>query len=192
KNPKDVTMNTKLEKTVIMNDISDYEVDIVYDESRKTNEKLNKEETNTDSDDEHPAIFKRSLKVQHTSLQRKRKFNHIEDSDEEEGNIENYIYPNTCYINKNNNEDGEASQHKQHKYTLLDEDTDEEEGNIKNYIYPNSWSNINDNDEHEEDLYDSDMFSIRSVSDGDESDSFINDGTTDYDTTDDEDSDNFF
>ncbi|GKC59837.1 hypothetical protein Tco_1087435 [Tanacetum coccineum] len=76
---------------------------------------------------------------------------------------------------------------KQHKFTLLDEDTNKEEGNIQNYIYPNTWSNINDNDEDEDDLYDLDMYSIRSVSDGDENDSFINDGTTDYDTTDDED-----
>ncbi|GKC09198.1 hypothetical protein Tco_1000808 [Tanacetum coccineum] len=52
KNPKEVTMNQNLEKTVIMNDISDYKVDIVYDESRTTNENLNKEETNTDFDDE--------------------------------------------------------------------------------------------------------------------------------------------
>ncbi|GKB28916.1 hypothetical protein Tco_0868317 [Tanacetum coccineum] len=167
KKSKRSDMNQKLKKPVIINDISDYEVDTVYAESRKTNEELNKKETNTDSDDEQPAIFK-------------------------QGNIENYIYPDTCYINKNNNEDGEASHHKQHKYTLPDEDIDKEEWNIKNYIYPNSWSNINDNDEHGEDLYDSDMFSIRSVSDGDKNDSFINDGTTYYDTTADEDSDNFF
>ncbi|GKB40854.1 hypothetical protein Tco_0885796 [Tanacetum coccineum] len=188
KNPKEVTMNQKLKKPVIINDISDYEVDTVYAESRKTNEELNKKETNTDSDDEQPAIFKRSTKVPHTSLQGKHKFTHIEDSDEEEGNIQNYIYPDTCYNNNNNNEDGDASEHKQHKFTLLDE----EEGNIQNYIYPNTWSNINDNDEDGEYLYDSDMYNIRSVSDGDENDSFINDGTIDYDTTYDEDSDDFF
>ncbi|GJS11219.1 hypothetical protein Tco_0368015 [Tanacetum coccineum] len=192
KNPKEVTMNQKLKKTIIINDISDYEVDTVYAESRKTKEELNKKETNTDSDDEQPTIFKRSRKVPHASLQGKHKFTHIEDSDEEEGNIQNYIYLDTCYNNNNNDEDGEASELKQHKFTLLDEDTDEEEGNIQNYIYPNTWSNINDNDEDGEDLYYLDMYSIRFVSNGDKNDSFINDGTTDYDTTDDEDSDNFF
>ncbi|GJW19331.1 hypothetical protein Tco_0026767, partial [Tanacetum coccineum] len=75
---------------------------------------------------------------------------------------------------------------------LEDESSDEEEGNIQNYIYPDTWSNINNIDEDGEDLYDSDMYSVRFVSDGDEDDSFINDGSTDYDTTDDEDSDDFF
>ncbi|GKF45960.1 hypothetical protein Tco_0135762, partial [Tanacetum coccineum] len=124
-------------------------------------------------------------------LQDKHKFTYIKDSDEEEGNILNFIYSETCYNDKNNNEDGDASKYKQHEFTLQDEDIDEEEGNMQNYIYPNTWSNINDNDEDGVDLYDSDMYSIRSVSDGDEHDSFINDGTTDYATTDDEDSDDF-
>ncbi|GJU56315.1 hypothetical protein Tco_1230029 [Tanacetum coccineum] len=141
-----------------------------------------------DSDDEQPAIFKRSTKVPHTSLQGKHKFTYIDDSKEEEGNIRNYIYPETCYNNNNNDEDGDASEYKQHKFTLQDEDIDEEERNIQNYIYPNTWSNINDNDKDGEDLYDSDMYNIRSVSDGGKNDNFINDGTTDYDTTDDEDS----
>ncbi|GKD76269.1 hypothetical protein Tco_1334551 [Tanacetum coccineum] len=124
KNPKEVTMNQNLEKTVIMNDISDYEVDIVYDESRKINKNLNKEETNTDFDDEQLAIFKRSTKVSHTSLQDKHKFTYIKDSDEEEGNILNFIYSETCYNDKNNNEDGDASKYKQHEFTIQDEDID--------------------------------------------------------------------
>nr|GEU28609.1 ribonuclease H-like domain, reverse transcriptase, RNA-dependent DNA polymerase [Tanacetum cinerariifolium] len=150
--PKEVTMNQKLEKTSIMNDISNYEVDMVYDECRKTNNKLNKEETNTDSDDEQPAIFKRSKKVPHTSLQGKHKFTYIEDSDEEEGNILNSIYSKTCYNDKNNDEDGYASEYNQHEFTVQDEDIDKEEGNIQNYIYPYTWSNINDNDKDGVDL----------------------------------------
>ncbi|GKB44609.1 hypothetical protein Tco_0889551 [Tanacetum coccineum] len=185
-------MNQNLVKTVIINDLSEYEVDTIYAESRKTKEELNKKETNIDSDDEHPIIFKRTTKVPHTSVHGKHKFTHIKDSDEEEGNIQNYIYPDTCYNNNNNGKVGDLSEQKQHKCTLLDDDTNEEEGNIQNYIYPNSLSNINDNDEDGEDLYDSDMYSFRSVSDGDENDNFINDGTTDYDTIDDEDSGDFF
>nr|GEZ05701.1 hypothetical protein [Tanacetum cinerariifolium]GEZ13780.1 hypothetical protein [Tanacetum cinerariifolium] len=100
KNPKEVIMNQNLEKNVIMNDISDYKVDIVYDESRTTNENLNTEETNTDFDDEESAIFKRSTKVPHASLQGKRKFTYIEDSDEEEG-------------------DGDASEYKQHEFVCF-------------------------------------------------------------------------
>ncbi|GKC09197.1 hypothetical protein Tco_1000807 [Tanacetum coccineum] len=107
------------------------------------------------------------------SLQGKHKFTYIEDSDEEEG-------------------DGDALEYKHHEFTLQEEDIDEEEGNMQNYIYPNTWSNINDKDENGIDLYDSDMYNIRSVSDEDEHDSFINDGTTNYATTDDEDSGHFF
>ncbi|GJX09750.1 replication protein A 70 kDa DNA-binding subunit B [Tanacetum coccineum] len=192
KNQKEVTNNEKLEKDVNSKAISDDEVDTDYAERRKTNDQLNNKDTNTDSEDEGPAVFKRSTKRPHTTLQKKRKISCIEDSDEEEGNIQKYNYPDTCYNINDNDEDGEAYVHKQHKFTLLDEDTDEEEGNIQNYIYPDTRSNINNSEEDGEDLYDSDMYSVRSVSDGDEDDSFINNGPTDYDTTDDEDSDDFF
>ncbi|GJW45256.1 N-terminal kinase-like protein [Tanacetum coccineum] len=96
------------------------------------------------------------------------------------------------------------SLHKQHKYTILDEDTDEE---FEYNIEPDTWYNINDTHKDDEDihnynslideepgehLYDSDMYSVRSVSSGDDEDSFINDDCTDYYTTDDEDSDDYF
>nr|GEW80912.1 hypothetical protein [Tanacetum cinerariifolium] len=214
KNENQVTNNENLKKEVIIIDSSDDEVDIVYDESRTTNENLNTEETNTDFDDEQSAIFKRSTKVPHTSLQRKHKFTYIEYSDEEEGdgdaseykqhefslqeedidekegNMQNYIYPNTWSNINDNDEDGIDLHASLNKYS--EEDIDEKEGNMQNYIYPNTWSNINDNDEDGIDLYDSDMYSIRSVSEVDEYDSFVNDGTTDYVTTNDEDSDDFF
>ncbi|GJR12459.1 hypothetical protein Tco_0795111 [Tanacetum coccineum] len=95
---------------------------------------------------------------------------------EEEGNIQKYNYPDTCYNINDNDEDGKAYVHKQHKFTLFDEDTNEEEGNIQNYIYPDTRSNINKSEEDGEDFYAFDMYSVRSVSDGDEDDSFINDG----------------
>ncbi|GJZ11868.1 hypothetical protein Tco_0898752 [Tanacetum coccineum] len=145
-NPNHLINNEKLKKDVIIIDLSDDEVDILYAESRKTNAQLNNNKTNTDSDDEGPAIFKRSTKDPHTSLQKQHKFSFIdEDSDEEERNIQNYIYPDTCYNINENDEARETLIHRPHKFTLL-EDIDEEEGNIQNYIYHDTWSNINDND----------------------------------------------
>nr|GEU44153.1 hypothetical protein [Tanacetum cinerariifolium] len=107
--PKQVSNNAKLKKDVIIIESSDVEVDIVGpNKRRRLNKYLNLVNT----------AYENTLAI-------------LEDEsscfDEEEGNIRNYIYPDTCYNNNNNDEDGDALEHKQHKFTLLDEDTDEEE-----------------------------------------------------------------
>nr|GEZ79911.1 hypothetical protein [Tanacetum cinerariifolium] len=125
--------------------------------ANKTNNDDTNEEETMASEEELPAIFKRSKK-------------------EEESLI-----------------------HRQHNYIIFKEDTDEELQNNNIHIDDTNLFNINNNDKLAEnipnynnltndeagvDLYDSDMYSVKYVSDGDDDDSFINDGSTDYYSTD--------
>ena len=92
-----------------------------------------------------------------------------------------------------------------YKYTVLDEEHDREELDKHNLIEEDMFDEMVDIDgkvngkknctnyiEDESWEVDSDAYSIRSVSSGDDISDFINDNTTDYETTDGDDSDEEF
>ncbi|GKC21479.1 hypothetical protein Tco_1023629, partial [Tanacetum coccineum] len=163
KNQSQVTNNENLKKEVIIIDSSDDEVDLVAPNKSCRFKKefivVNKNDVSImPCDDENtlPNIEDQSSGKNPKEVRNNEKFK------------------KDVFIN-------DISDDEVNKFSDI-EDSDEEEGNIQNYIYPDTWNNINDNDEAGEAF----------VSDGDEDDSFINDGSIDYDTTNDEDSDDFF
>ena len=91
---------------------------------------------------------------------------------------------------------------KYHNFQLKDEETDEDTNNKNNNSDDGVWVNINDlphpshvwdghkhyiEDDAEEELNNRDNDSVRSLSNGHDTDSFIDDESLGYDTTDDED-----
>ena len=93
---------------------------------------------------------------------------------------------------------------KDSKYALFDEETDEDLHNNNNTSDEGVWVNINDlpwdpndwnnqykfiDDQAEEDLVSSDVHVVPSSSEGDDKDSFIDDESLGYDTTDSQDTD---